>query len=108
VLAGRGGGGAAARPLGRSFAPLQFLLSGHDENEAQQAAAARARDPNQTPANDNNTSTQALLARRLCALLPGLAGCLDAAGGMVVVSVTIFTLRFSPPPPPFFIYITLV
>ena len=87
-LGGAAGGlAAAARPLARSSG-----LVIHDDKEAQQRAHATRNKPNQSQQH-TNTGVPGSLA--LHALLRGLAGCLaTAAGGVVVVvSVTVFTLR---------------
>ena len=78
------GGAAAGRPLGRSLA-RSLLWAGYPRRGTKKRSSARAR-PETNPTHHNNTPTQAFLARWLCALFPGLvAGCLAAAGGVVVV-----------------------
>ena len=78
------GRAAAGRPLGRSLA-RSLLWAGYPRRGTKKRSSARAR-PETNPAHHNNTPTQAFLARWLCALFPGLvAGCLAAAGGVVVV-----------------------
>ena len=102
MLAGRGGGGAAARPLARSLAPLGWLSTTRDK-EAQQRARATRNKPRPSQQHIYTGVLGSLALRALSGPRRWLLGCGGRRGGGSK-SVAVFTLRgarlFRALPPP--------
>ena len=102
MLAGRGGGGAAARPLARSLAPLGWLSTTRDKEAQQRARAIRSK-PHPSQQHTYTGALGSLALRALSGPRRWLLGCGGRRGGGSK-SVTVFTLRgarlFRALPPP--------